>query len=226
MGLISQLLAEVRSIGVVPVLSAVDLTQASALGAALKKGGVPCVEVAFRSPSAASVVRVMAAEPNLLVGAGTILTCDQVDQAVAAGAQFIVAPGLSLEVVRHCLDLRVAVIPGVATASEIQAALAIGVEVVKLFPIEPLGGISMLAALAAPFPGVRFLPTGGISPELIESYLAHPSVHAVGCSWVVDHTIVAERDWDEVTRRATYALASAQAARAHRLSRQPAATKA
>jgi 2-dehydro-3-deoxyphosphogluconate aldolase / (4S)-4-hydroxy-2-oxoglutarate aldolase len=221
-GQITQLLTEVGRIGVVPVLPAVAVTQAATLGAALKEGGLPCVEVTFRSPSAEAVVRTMSSDSALLVGAGTILTSDQVDRAVAAGAQFIVAPGLTPEVVLHCLDLRVPVIPGVATASEIQAALGMGIEVVKLFPVEPLGGIKLLAALASPFPGLRFVPTGGVGPDLIGSYLAQPTVHAVGCSWVVEQSIVAERDWEEVTGRAAYAVAAAHAARAELLTPQPA----
>lgn len=214
MGQISQVLTEVGSVGVVPVLPAVDVPQAATLAAALRAGGLPCVEVTFRSSSAEAVVRSMSSDSDLLVGAGTILTREQVDRAVAAGARFIVAPGLSLDVVLHCLDLHVPVIPGVATASEIQAALGTGIGLVKLFPVEPLGGMSLLTALASPFPGLRFLPTGGIGPELIGAYLAHPAVHAVGCSWVVEPSIVADRDWGEVTRRAKYAVATAQSVRA------------
>src|SRR5690606_2196314 len=130
---------------------------------ALVGGGLRCAEVTFRTDAAEAALRTMAADSRLLVGAGTVVRPDQVDRAVAAGAAFIVSPGFSEAVVRRCRELDVPVFPGVATASELMAALDAGCDVVKFFPAEPLGGVSTLKALAAPFPGVRFIPTGGIT---------------------------------------------------------------
>lgn len=200
--------------GVVPVVASVDVARAQTLGTALKEGGLPCAEVTFRTASAEASLRIMASDPDVLVGAGTVLTCKQADQALAAGARFIVSPGLSPELVRYCLDIDVTVIPGIATASEVQAALELGVEVVKFFPAEPLGGIAMLAALAAPFPGLRFIPTGGVGLAQMPIYLIHQYVHAVGASWIVDPIIVAAGHWGEVSRRAAAACAAVEAARA------------
>jgi 2-dehydro-3-deoxyphosphogluconate aldolase/(4S)-4-hydroxy-2-oxoglutarate aldolase len=156
----------------------------------------------------------MSADRDMLVGAGTVLTCAQVDRAVEAGARFIVSPGLDEEVVGHCIRVGVQVIPGVATPSEIQKALAMGLELVKFFPAEPLGGIKMLSALAAPFPGLRFVPTGGIGPDLVRSYLEHNAVHAVGGSWIVTPAIIAGGRWGEVARLAAQAVAARRAVRA------------
>jgi 2-dehydro-3-deoxyphosphogluconate aldolase/(4S)-4-hydroxy-2-oxoglutarate aldolase len=205
--------AAIGSLGVVPIVLAAEPSQSDALCMALKSGGLACVEVTFRTAGAEESLRRMAADPDMLVGAGTVLTCAQAERAVAAGAQFIVSPGLSLELVRHCLQIHVPVIPGVATASEIQAAWSMGLEVVKFFPAEPLGGIRTLSALAGPFPGMRFVPTGGIRGDLIGSYLSNDAVLAVGGSWMVAQAMTTEGRWEEVTRQAAEAVAAARAVR-------------
>jgi 2-dehydro-3-deoxyphosphogluconate aldolase/(4S)-4-hydroxy-2-oxoglutarate aldolase len=144
----------------------------------------------------------MAEQRNLLVGAGTVLDVGQAERAVEAGARFIVSPGFDDEVVRRCQELSVPVLPGVATATEIQRARRAGLRVVKFFPAETLGGVGALDALSAPFPDMRFIPTGGISPGNLQPYLACSVVLAVGGSWMVPRQLIASRDWAQVTRLA------------------------
>jgi 2-dehydro-3-deoxyphosphogluconate aldolase/(4S)-4-hydroxy-2-oxoglutarate aldolase len=184
----------------VPVIVIEDPAAARPLADALLLGGLRCAEVTFRTAAAEAALAEMAQDPRLLVGAGTVVRPEQVDRAVAAGARFIVSPGVSASVVRHCRSLGVPVVPGVATATEIQAAGEEGLDVLKFFPAEPLGGLAMLKALAAPFPGVRFVPTGGIGAAQLGDYLSHRSVLAVGGSWMVAPKLVAAGAWDEITR--------------------------
>lgn len=191
-----------------PVAVVRDVAAAAPLGQAVRAGGLRCLEITFRTDAAEAAIRSLAADPELVVGAGTVLSVDQVDRAVSAGARFVVSPGFSAAVVRRCQDLGVPVVPGVATASEIQAALAAGVEVVKFFPAEQLGGAAMVRALAAPFRGVRFVPTGGITAELLPGYLALPSVLAVGGTWMVAQDLVDRGDWDRVTVLTAAAVAA------------------
>jgi 2-dehydro-3-deoxyphosphogluconate aldolase/(4S)-4-hydroxy-2-oxoglutarate aldolase len=151
----------------------------------------------------------MADDGRLLVGAGTVVTPDQVDAAVAAGASFVVSPGFSVAVVRRCVELGVPTFPGVATASDIMAAVQEELDIVKFFPAEPLGGVTMIRALAGPFPSMRFLPTGVITAQQLPTYLANPSVVAVGGSWMVAPKLIAGGKWDEITRLTAEAVAVA-----------------
>ncbi len=194
---------------IVPVVVIEDPAQAGKLGAALLAGGLPCAEVTFRTPAAQAALAELATDPRLLVGAGTVTTVAQVDQAVQAGARFVVSPGFSAAVVAHCQQLGVPVLPGVATATELMAALDAGVSVVKFFPAQTLGGLPALKALAAPFPAVRFVPTGGITADLLGGYLAEKSVAAVGGTWMVAPALLAAGDFDQVTARAAAAVAVA-----------------
>lgn len=193
----------------VPVIVVDDPGAAGPLADALVAGGLRCAEVTFRTAAAEVALAAMAADPRLLVGAGTVVRPEQVDRALAAGARFIVSPGVSPAVVHHCQRAGVPVVPGVATATEIQAAGEAGLDVLKFFPAEPLGGLTMLKALAAPFPGVRFVPTGGITAGQLGDYLAHPSVLAVGGSWMVAPKLIAAGAWDEITRLTAEAVAIA-----------------
>jgi 2-dehydro-3-deoxyphosphogluconate aldolase/(4S)-4-hydroxy-2-oxoglutarate aldolase len=193
----------------VPVVVLDDPRAARPLADALVAGGLCCAEVTFRTPAAEAALATMAEDSRLLVGAGTVVRAEQVDRAVAAGARFVVSPGFSTAVVRRCRQAGVPVIPGVATATEIQAAGEEGLAVLKFFPAEALGGLAMLKALAAPFPGVRFVPTGGISAAQLGAYLAHPSVLAVGGTWMVAPKLVAAGAWDEITRLTAEAVALA-----------------
>jgi 2-dehydro-3-deoxyphosphogluconate aldolase/(4S)-4-hydroxy-2-oxoglutarate aldolase len=206
-------LDRIAAAGVLAVTMIDDPTVAAPLGAALAAGGLPCVEVTFRTAGAEQAIARLAADPDLLAGAGTVVEPSQVDRAVEAGARFVVSPGFDRSVVDRCRVLGVPVVPGLATATEAMAALRAGVNVVKLFPAGPLGGLAMVRALAAPFPGLRFLPTGGIGERDVAGYLAHPAVLAVGGSWVADRALVRERRFDEIERRARAAAAVVRDAR-------------
>jgi len=181
--------------GVVPVLTVPDPELAGDLADALVAGGLPLAEVTLRTPDALSALSAMAARGDLLVGAGTVTSVDQVDAAVAAGARFVVSPGLDPDVVRHCVSRNITVVPGVATATELQAAIRLGVNVVKLFPAEVSGGVALVRALSAPFPEGRFIPTGGVTPQLLTGYLESPAVLAVGGSWLVTSALLADKNW-------------------------------
>ncbi len=193
----------------VPVVVLEDVSAAEPLGAALKAGGLPLAEVTFRTPAAEESLRRMAEDPELTVGAGTVVRAEQVDRAVAAGAKFIVSPGLSRSVVERARAVGVPVFPGVATPTEIIAALDLGLDTVKLFPAGSLGGVATLKALSAPFTTVRFIPTGGITGASLADYLAVPSVLAVGGSWMVAPALIAAGNWDEITRLTAEAVAAA-----------------
>jgi 2-dehydro-3-deoxyphosphogluconate aldolase/(4S)-4-hydroxy-2-oxoglutarate aldolase len=192
-----------------PVVVLQDAGAAEPLAGALLAGGLRSVEVTFRTAAAADAIRAMAASPELLVGAGTVLTPEQVDRAIDAGARFVVSPGFGPAVVHRCQERGVPVFPGVATATEIQMALDAGLRTVKFFPAEQLGGATMVKALAAPFRGVRFIPTGGVTTANLAGYLALPAVLAVGGTWMVAPDLLAAGDWAEVTRRTAAAVAAA-----------------
>ncbi|GAA3918123.1 hypothetical protein GCM10023084_81010 [Streptomyces lacrimifluminis] len=183
-----------------PVLTVPNADAAAPLAAALVAGGARCAEVTFRTPDAEQVLKAMAAHGGLTVGAGTVLTPEQAERAVAAGARFVVSPGFDEGVVSRCRELGVPVVPGIATATELMRALRAGVGTVKLFPAESLGGLRTLRALAAPFPQARFVPTGGIGADLLAGYLAEPSVMAVGGSWMVTTAHLERGDYDAIRR--------------------------
>ncbi len=204
-----EMIADVR---LVPVVVLDDAADAAGLGEALVAGGLPVAEVTFRTAAAPDAIRVLADRGDLLVGAGTVLTPAQVDQAVAAGATFVVSPGLSRAVVERCREHGVLPLPGAVTATEVQAALELGVTTVKFFPAGTSGGPAAIAALAAPFAGVTFVPTGGVGPDDLPDYLDAPAVVAVGGSWMVPRDRIAAGDLDEVRRRAAAAVASARRA--------------
>lgn len=184
----------------VPVIVLDEAADAEPLAEALAEGGLPVAEVTFRTPAAREAVARMRAHGGVTVGAGTVLTVEQVDVAVEAGAQFIVSPGLSPAVVARCAELAVPALPGATSATEIMAALALGLETVKFFPAGTSGGPRAVAALAAPFPQVTFVPTGGIDASTAADYLAVPAVAAVGGSWMVPRGAIAAGDFDSVRR--------------------------
>jgi len=185
---------------------------AGLLADALVAGGLPVAEVTLRTAAAVDAIAVLAGRGDVLVGAGTVLTPSQVDQAVDAGATYIVSPGTSPAVVERALARGVAVLPGAVTATEIQAALALGLDTVKFFPAGTSGGAAAIRALAAPFGGVRFVPTGGVGPENLADYLAIPAVVAVGGSWMVPTAAIAAGDFATVERLTAAAVASLRAA--------------
>ena len=204
--------AELGRLKIVPVITLDDPGIAREVGAALKAGGLPVAEVTFRTAAAAQALQRMAADPNLLVGAGTVVDAAQVDQAVALGARFVVSPGFKPAVVRRAQDLKVPIIPGAATPSELMAIAEYGLTLVKLFPAEPLGGVKMVRALAGPFPTIKFIPTGGIAAAQLRSYLNEPSVLAVGGSWMVPASVITSRSFDELTRLSAESVRTASRA--------------
>ncbi len=193
--------------GVVPVVVADDLDLMRPLGDALKAGGLPVAEVTFRSAAAVEALRRLALDRDLLVGAGTVVRPEQVDLARNAGARFVVMPGFSSRVVGRCRELGMPVIPGVCTATEVIAALDRGISLLKFFPAQASGGPAMVRALHAPFPEVRFIPTGGVSAANAADYLTLPSVAAVGGSWMVAPTLVRDGDFAAVSKLAAQAVA-------------------
>lgn len=214
-------IARLSRIGVVPVAVIADAATASSLGAALQAGGLPCVEVTLRTASSMVSLAALAEDPALLVGAGTVTRAEQVDEVLAAGARFVVSPGFSPAVVEAGRQAGVPVLPGVATATEVMAALDAGCDNLKFFPAEASGGLPVLSALAAPFRHVRFVPTGGITEQSLPDWSAHPAVLAVGGSWMVADRLLAQGRFDEVTRLAAAAVQAVGGVRAERAQEVP-----
>lgn len=196
----NDVLRQINEIGIVPVVVLDDAKDAKPLAEALCKGGLPCAEVTFRTEAAEECIRIMASEyPDMLVGAGTVLTTDQVDRAIAAGAKFIVSPGLNPRIVKYCIEKGILITPGCSNASDIEIALENGLEVVKFFPAEPAGGLKMIKALAAPYVNVKFMPTGGINEKNVREYLAYNRIVACGGSWMVKADLVKNGEFDKIT---------------------------
>lgn len=191
----------------IPVVVLDDVADALPLADALVAGGLPIAEVTFRTPAATGALAVMAARGDILVGAGTVLTTEQVDAAVDAGARFVVSPGVGESVVERCRELGVPHIPGVATATEVQTALGLGLTTLKFFPAAAAGAVPAVKALSAAFGDVSFVPTGGIALDDVRDYLAVPSVSAVGGSWMVADRLIASGMYDEIARLVTEAVA-------------------
>jgi 2-dehydro-3-deoxyphosphogluconate aldolase/(4S)-4-hydroxy-2-oxoglutarate aldolase len=191
-------LAAISATRLLPVITLSDAADARPLGEALLSGGLPCAEVTFRTSAAAEAIEAMAKLDALVVGAGTVLTAEQVDRAVEAGARFVVSPGFSPIVVRRCRQRGVPVIPGVMTPTEIQMALDEGLDTVKFFPAEQAGGAAMVRALTAPYRTVRFVPTGGVNAGNVGSYLDIAAVLAVGGTWMVPADALAARDFARI----------------------------
>ncbi len=196
----NEVLAKIQKIGIVPVVVLNDAKDAAPLAKALCEGGLPCAEVTFRTDAAEESIRIMAEQfPQMLVGAGTVLTTEQVDRAVAAGAKFIVSPGLNPKVVKYCIEKGVPVTPGTANPSDVEQAIELGLEVVKFFPAEAAGGLNMIKSMAAPYTNMKFMPTGGINAKNINSYLAFPKILACGGSWMVKGDLVEAGEFDKIT---------------------------
>ena len=197
----NETLQQLYDIGLVPVVKINDAANAVPLAKALVAGGLPAAEITFRTTAAAESIRAIAeACPEVVVGAGTVLTTKQVDEAVAAGAQFIVSPGFNPKVVDYCLAHDILMTPGISDASGVEQCLERGLEVVKFFPAEQAGGLPYIKALAGPYADVRFMPTGGISPANLVSYLSCPAVFCCGGTWMVKEDLIDEGRFDEVER--------------------------
>ncbi len=193
---------------VIPVVVIDDATDAPDLAAALMAGGIRCAEITLRTPAGLDAIRAIAAAagPSFTVGAGTVLDVDQFDAAVEAGAAFVVSPGLDAAVVERARERGIDVLPGVATATEVQHARRLGVRTVKFFPADRLGGLPAISALAAPFSDMAFVPSGGVSAANIGEYLAHASVPAVSGSWMVARPLIASREFGRIEELSRVAM--------------------
>ena len=199
---------KIAEIGIVPVVVLEDVKDAAPLAKALIEGGLPCAEVTFRTEAAEDSIRIMTTEyPEMFVGAGTVLTIEQVDRAVNAGAKFIVSPGFDPEIVDYCLEKDIPVFPGCITPSEVAQAAKRGMKVVKFFPAEQFGGVDTIKALAAPYTNMKFMPTGGVSPKNIANYLNFKKIIACGGSWMVKGDLVKAGDFEKIKELTKEAVA-------------------
>jgi 2-dehydro-3-deoxyphosphogluconate aldolase/(4S)-4-hydroxy-2-oxoglutarate aldolase len=204
-------LSGLRQCKIIPVLVIEDASDADAVAAALTEGGLPCAEVTFRTAAAPEALRRMSGEhPNMLVGAGTVLTAEQAAQARSAGARFIVSPGFNPSVVEYCIEHDIPVYPGVCTPTEIEGALEQGLTVLKFFPAEPIGGLPYLKAIAAPYSHVEFIPTGGINLTNLHAYLSFSQIVACGGSWMVSSAWIRQKDFGQIQRETANAVRTVQ----------------
>jgi len=207
----SQPLEKLAQLRILPVVVIDDPARAGALGAALERGGLPIAEITLRTPGALRAVKELAQVPGITVGVGSVVRAAQVTEAAAAGATFVVTPGLSRSVIDECQTCGIPVVPGVATPTEILTAIDHGTTTVKFFPAEQAGGIGAISAFAGPFPGVRFVPTGGLNPGNFLAYLQLPSVLAAGGSWMVPRSAIASGDFERISALAAQARQAAGA---------------
>ena len=197
----NQILDKIKKTGIIPVVVIDDKKDAAPLADALCKGGLPCAEVTFRTEAAADAIRLMKnTHPEMLVGAGTVLTIHQVDEAIAAGAEFIVSPGFDTVIVDYCMEKDVVVLPGCISPSEAAIAVRKGLSVIKFFPAEQAGGLPFIKAIAAPYTTLSFMPTGGINPENVKEYLKYDRIFACGGSWMVKGKLISEGRFDEIQK--------------------------
>ena len=203
----TELLTKIQEIGIIPVIALDDAKDAEPLAKALCDGGLLCAEVTFRTAAAEESIKIISTKfPNMLVGAGTVLTIEQVDKAVAAGAKFIVTPGLNPRIVEYCVSNNIPIFPGCSNPSDIELALEQGLEVVKFFPAEQAGGLEYIKAIAAPYGNVKFMTTGGINPKNVSDYLAYNRIAACGGSWMVKPELINEGKFDKITELAKEAV--------------------
>lgn len=196
----------IARVRIVPVVVIDDAGAAPDVVAALQAGGIHCAEITLRTTVGISAIAAIAGTSGFTVGAGTVLSIADVDCCVDAGAQFIVSPGFDRTVVEHALSRGIAVLPGVATATEIQAALSVGLEVVKLFPADQVGGLDAIKSFSGPFPALQFIPSGGVGVHNARAYLDHPSTFAISGSWMAPRAAIAARDFDSIQRLSSEAI--------------------
>ena len=198
---IDEVVEQFGNIGIVPVIKLDKVENAEKLAKALRDGGINCAEVTFRAKGADEVIaRMVKAYPDMMVGAGTVLSCEQADAAFAAGAKFCVAHGLNPKVVKHCLEKGIPFAPGLSSASEIEQAMELGLDFVKFFPAEQAGGLAYIKSVCAPYSSMRFMPTGGVNADNLNSYLAYNKIVCCGGSWIVPAKALVEENWAEITR--------------------------
>jgi 2-dehydro-3-deoxyphosphogluconate aldolase / (4S)-4-hydroxy-2-oxoglutarate aldolase len=204
----NEILEKIGELGIVPVVKIERAEDAVPLGKALIEGDLPIAEITFRTAAAEDSIKALADQlPELLVGAGTVLTIEQAKKAVAAGAKFIVSPGFNGKIVDYCLENNIIVTPGVNNPTQIEMALEKGLEIVKFFPAEPSGGLTLLKAMSAPFSEIKFIPTGGINQNNVVSYLANSQVHACGGSWMVKPELISAGNFKEISTLSREAVA-------------------
>lgn len=207
----SELFEYFHNLGIVPVVKIDDASKAEKLAEAMIKGGIPCAEVTFRTDAAEEAIyRMSKAFPEMMVGAGTVLNAETAERAVKAGAKFIVSPGLDEGTVKWCQAHDVPVTPGVCSASEVQKGVNLGLKVLKFFPAESSGGVKMIKDLGGPFPGIKFMTTGGINTENLADYAKTPNILAVGGSWMVKADLINNDKWDEITKLCKEAVTKLQ----------------
>lgn len=195
------LIKEISAAGVVPVVKLDNAASAVKLAKVLRKGGLNCAEITFRTDAAEETIKQIAEKyPDMLIAAGTVLTAEQADKAMAAGAKFIVSPGLNPDVVRHCKNKGYPIIPGVCTPGEVEKALSLGLKYLKFFPAEAAGGVKMIKAMAAPYTMVRFMPTGGINTANLADYLSCKAVFACGGNWMVPSDKINSGNFAEIEK--------------------------
>jgi 2-dehydro-3-deoxyphosphogluconate aldolase / (4S)-4-hydroxy-2-oxoglutarate aldolase len=207
----TDVMTRLAGLALLPVVEIPDAALAGPLAEALLAGGLPCAEITFRTPAAAAAIEVIASRyPEVLIGAGTVLSTDQVDLALASGAEFLVSPGCNPQVVRYALAKGAAMLPGACTPTEIEVAGSLGIDVIKFFPAGPAGGPAYLKALTAPYRSVRFVPTGGIDAGNLADYLAIPQVIAVGGSWMVPPALLGAGEFGLIADAVRAAVAAAR----------------
>jgi 2-dehydro-3-deoxyphosphogluconate aldolase/(4S)-4-hydroxy-2-oxoglutarate aldolase len=203
------ILEKLSKMGIVPVIALNNSKDAAPLAKALCDGGLPCAEVTFRTDAAAESIRIMTSQfPDMLVGAGTVLTTEQVDAAIEAGAKFIVSPGLNPKIVKYCVDKDILIVPGCTNPSDIEQAIECGLETVKFFPAEASGGLEMIKAMSAPYTKMKFMPTGGINAKNLNTYLDFSKVIACGGSWMVSQELITNGEFDRITELTKDAVSS------------------
>ncbi|MDR3332519.1 MAG: bifunctional 4-hydroxy-2-oxoglutarate aldolase/2-dehydro-3-deoxy-phosphogluconate aldolase [Synergistaceae bacterium] len=196
----NEILRQIGEIGIVPVIAISDVEKAVPLARSLAEGGIPCAEVTFRTAEGEESIRRIAKEcPDVLLGAGTVLSTEQVDRAISAGARFIVSPGLNSKVVAHCADKGITITPGCSNPSDVDKAIEMGLDIVKFFPAEQAGGLDYIKAIAAPYKSVKFMPTGGINAGNLAKYLMYEKILACGGSWMVKADLINASRFDEIT---------------------------
>ncbi len=201
-----EIIARFKDLGVIPVVAIERAEDAMPLADTLIEGGLPCAEITFRTAAAADAMRIMSKRGDILVGAGTVLTVDQVKVALDAGARFMVSPGFNPRVADYCVKNDIAATPGICTPSDIEAALDLGLEVLKFFPAEAFGGLCTLKAMSGPYTTVEFIPTGGINPKNLAEYLRFPKVVACGGTWIAKSELISENKFDDILRNVREAV--------------------
>ena len=197
--LLKRINKKIHDIGIVPVIALENVEDAAPLARALCNGGLPVAEVTYRTAAAHdAMIEMRKACPEMIIGAGTVLTTEQVDSAIDAGAEFIVSPGTNPVTIKYCQEKGIPIFPGTANGADIETAMSFGLKVVKFFPAEPLGGLKMIKALAAPYNTMKFMPTGGVNEGNVNSYLNDPVIVACGGTWMIDKKAIAEKNFDRI----------------------------